>query len=123
MAKELTYLAGGMRGYRNLNFPMFHKAATNLRENGVDVWNPAERDEEEFWEAYPTAKVFDPEIWAQTCGHDFAYFMEHDLPQVCRCDTITLLPDWHDSQGARLEARTALECGKTAYIYVPTHGS
>lgn len=40
------YVAGPMRGYKDFNFPAFQAAAKALRDDGHEVFNPAEKDEE-----------------------------------------------------------------------------
>lgn len=94
------YLAGPMRGYEHYNFPAFHKAAAWLRAGGWDVFSPAERDEQD--EALSSEAG-----WAD--GKTLDYFMQFDLPAVCRQDTVVCLPDWEDSQGSRLETMVAVE--------------
>lgn len=95
------YLAGGMRGYAFLNFPLFHAAAKRLREQGHEVFNPAEKDESEGLKPVHISDRHKP----------LAYFMTHDLPEVCKADAVAVLPEWHKSQGARLEVYVARECG------------
>jgi putative NADPH-quinone reductase len=95
------YLAGGMRGYAFFNFPLFHAAAKRLREQGHEVFNPAEKDESEGFKPVHISDRHKP----------LAYFMTHDLPEVCKADAVAVLPKWHESQGARLEVYVARECG------------
>lgn len=97
------YLAGGMRGYAFFQFPTFHAAAKRLREQGHEVFSPAEHDESE---GFRPVQVGDRHL-------PLAHFMEHDLPEVCRADAVAVLPRWHDSEGARLEVYVGRVCGKT----------
>ena len=41
-----VYLAGPMRGKPNFNFPAFDYAAAKLREDGHEVFSPADKDRE-----------------------------------------------------------------------------
>jgi hypothetical protein len=86
-----VYLAGPMSVYVDHNFPAFNNAAKVLRERGFEVINPAElvEDPTKPWE----------------------YYMRRDIPLLCTCDAIALLPGWSDSRGAQLEAKIAQELG------------
>lgn len=94
-----VYLAGPMRGLPEYNFPAFHAAARALRNAGLIVWSPAERDE---------AEGFDPQTDE---AKPLKYYMQFDLAAVCAADAVVVLPDWEQSQGARLEVYVARECG------------
>lgn len=43
--------------------------------------------------------------------HPWAEYMRRDIPVLLSCDAIYLLPDWTDSQGAKLEKHIADELG------------
>lgn len=86
------YLAGGMSGYPELNFPAFHAEAARLRAMGYTVINPAEIVTDQ------TAEWID-------C-------MLADIPQLIGCDGIALLPGWEASKGARIEHSIARALGK-----------
>ena len=94
-----VYLAGPMRGIPEFNFPLVKSAAKDLRQRGMLVFSPAERD--------LNRDHFDP-------LHDEAktlrYYMQYDLRAVCKCDAVVVLPNWKKSQGARLEVYVAREC-------------
>lgn len=85
------YLSGPMSGLPEDNKPAFYAAANELRARGWPVINPAENI------LFPGAK------WAD--------FMRVDIPQVCQCDAIAMLPGWEKSKGARLEQHIAHELG------------
>lgn len=98
------YIAGPMRGYKDYNFPAFHKAAAHLRAAGHEVVNPAEMDEVEYGgqkEIHAAAEA----------PGSFRAFMKRDLPALLGCDGVYLLPGWGASQGACLEAFTAAMTG------------
>ncbi len=89
------YLAGGMRGYKDLNKPLFALAARLLRKQGFTVWSPSEH-----------------KSYLQL---SFAQVISIDLNKVINnCRGIALLPGWRESLGANIEAFTAFVCGKEA---------
>jgi hypothetical protein len=87
------YISGPMTGLPDLNFPVFHQAAAELRAQGVDVVNPAEFGEEP--------------------GKTWADYMRKDIKALMDCDTIHMLPGWRDSEGARVEYYLARKLGFT----------
>jgi Domain of unknown function (DUF4406) len=91
VSKTRVYLAGGMTGHPELNFPLFHRMAASLRASGYEVMNPAEICPD------PTAK------W-EDC-------MRADLAALVTCDAIALLPGWEKSRGASLEHTVAMALG------------
>jgi len=94
-----------MRGIWEYNFPAFHEATAKLREQGWDVWSPAEREEQ---------SGFNPKTDE---AQSTAYYMRQDLPAVCESDAVIVLSGWEESVGARLEVHTALECDIPVYRY------
>lgn len=95
------YLAGPMRGIPLFNFPAFEAAALSLRLRGHTVWSPAEHDIEQ--------DGFDP---AKDEAQPLSYYMERDLPEVCKCDALAMLPGWEKSKGATLEVMVGRKLGK-----------
>lgn len=81
------YVAGPMTGLPDFNYPAFHSAAAQLRELGFDVENPADNP--------------DP-----PCG-TWQGYMRMAVRQLALCDGVVLLPNWHNSKGARAEFRLA----------------
>lgn len=71
------------------NYPAFHAAASQLRARGFEVENPAENP-------------------APRCGTWQAY-MRLAVRQLALCDGVVLLPNWHNSRGARAEFRLATD--------------
>lgn len=89
------YLAGGMRGYKDKNKPMFLTITNLLRDEGYSVFNPGEVNDD---------------------GMTFNECMTIDLNAVInKCNHIAFLPGWKDSLGANTEALVAMTCGKPAY--------
>ena len=104
--RELTYLAGKMGGKHHHNFTRFFQVAIELRRQGVAVWNPAEHD---------MANGFDPTKTLDEQGWDIKGVMAVDFKALGKCDTITLLPDWEDSFGAKVEVVLSWCTGKRVY--------
>lgn len=90
-----VYLAGPMTGIEEFNFPAFHAAAADLRERGIEVFSPAEKDLEDG---------FDPK---KDEAKPLAHYMIDDLAAVCGSDGVVCLPGWQKSKGARLETMVA----------------
>ena len=77
------YLAGPMSGIPELNFPAFNREAAHFRAQGHEVVNPAEINS-------------DPAAEWNAC-------MRADIPQLCTCEGVLMMPGWENSRGARLE--------------------
>lgn len=90
------YIAGPMTGLLDNNYPAFHAAAERLRAAGYAVENPAENTP-------PDPNHFNGGTWVQ--------WMRLALRQMLTCDGVALLSGWHQSQGAKIEARTARDVG------------
>lgn len=82
-----VYIAGPMTGLPDLNFPVFHRVAAELRARGAEVVNPAELNPD------PTA--------------DWTDCMRADLKALVDCSAIVMLPGWEKSRGATLEHHVA----------------
>lgn len=112
------YLAGPMRGYPQFNFPAFHAAAAKLRQEGHEVFSPAERDIERNGgvdisvnNATGSEEQLDKELGLKD-GDFIRIALCDDLTWICKeADAIALLPGWENSKGARAEAATAYALG------------
>ena len=120
------YLAGPMSGIKSLNFPLFFSAAEDLRKAGYDIVSPAEMDDEQ------TVKDALKSEGENTGDGTWGDFLSRDVKIIAdSVDGIIFLPNWHRSNGARLEAYVALVSGftneaKQAYkfrYYDPDTGS
>lgn len=98
------YLAGPMTGYKDFNFPAFHKCAKELREMGHEVFNPAEQDIKLYGE-----KVFKGDGNHGALGvpslreclkMDLIWILDHG-------EGIALMRGWEKSRGATAEKATA----------------
>lgn len=93
-----------MTGYKDHNYPAFHKYAKLLRDLGYTVFSPAECDD---------------------VSNSFESCMTKDLDMVInKCRAIAILPGsgWRKSVGANAEVNTAHVCGKPVYHIVNTRG-
>ena len=86
-----AYVAGPMSGIANLNFPLFHHVAAQLRAAGHDIVNPAEIN-------------IDPAAEWHVC-------MRADIAELVTCDAIVMLPGHEKSRGAALELHIAKALG------------
>lgn len=100
-----VYLAGPMRGIPHFNYPAFFRAAQELREQGYEVFNPAEG--EEVYDN-PTGSL----TLAEKVGFNLRQTLKKDTEYICLyADTIAMLPGWVNSSGARAERALALALG------------
>ncbi len=100
-----VYLAGPMRGYDNLNYPAFDRAARKLRKKGHKIFSPAENDRKLYGKRVATDKKLQQSISLRKM---FAL----DMDWICnRADAIAMLPGWEFSRGATAEHALALALG------------
>lgn len=85
------YVAGPMTGLPDFNYPLFHRTAARLREEGFFVENPAEH-------------CLPP-------GTDWKGFLAHGISRLVHCDGVATLSGWERSKGARLEVDIAVRLG------------
>lgn len=103
MKNNKIYISGGMRGYPELNFPLFNKVAELWRSRGYEVLNPAEN--------FGGSK----DVPYDVC-------IKRDIEQLKEeCYAIALLPAWEASEGARLELQTALDGHYKIYDAILMH--
>ncbi|MCF8566890.1 DUF4406 domain-containing protein [Alicyclobacillus tolerans] len=86
MTKQRVYISGPMTGYEDYNRPAFHAMASQLKDAGYRVYNPAD-------------VVLETDDWAQ--------YMKIHLAVLPTCDLVVVLPGWQKSRGARLEVANA----------------
>lgn len=116
-----VYLAGPMRGYAHFNFPAFHAAAKWLRDQGYEVFSPAEKDLEregsDFQDNNPEGSLEK----ATKQGFSLRAALGEDLAFICaNAEGIAMLPGWEQSAGASAEMATAVALDLTR-IFVPKH--
>ena len=108
------YLAGPMRGIPDFNFPAFKKAGAYLRKQGHEVFNPAERDEEDF--GHTIQKKGDEHEFAASVGLTTDQLRRRvfffDAEYICKtAEAIALLPGWENSKGVKAEKALAEALG------------
>jgi len=92
------YLGGAMRGYPDLNYPLFNHVTNLMTQKGLLIYNPA---------------AYDGGLSLGDTKITFAFCMLRDLNAVINlCDGIALLPGWRKSLGANIEVFSAFGCGK-----------
>lgn len=95
-----VYLSGPMTGLPEWNFAAFTRAARQLRDMGLAVLSPAEKDLE---------AGFDPA--SDGAGFDLRAALEWDVAAVLRSDAVVVLPGWEASPGCLIEVLTAESMG------------
>lgn len=112
--KGRCYLAGPMRTKPEFNYPAFMAGAKALRENGWEVFNPAEMDieqdnqDEEFTKM--TIEQQKAHAGAPMNARRYARRDTRILIEKLRAekgDAIVVLPDWEESTGAKAEVAIA----------------
>lgn len=107
------YLAGPMRGIAEFNFPAFYAAAAKLRDEGHEVFNPAERDNTHHGTDISKGNATGSEAEAVAKhGFNLREALRDDLDFICiHADGIALLPGWEHSKGVAAELATARALG------------
>src|SRR3990167_8164280 len=97
------YLAGPMRGYKDFNFPAFDKAAAKLRKKKWIVFNPADKDREQYGKKINKSATGDL-LEAEAKGFSIRNALYEDTKFIClEADAIAMLPGWEASNGACAE--------------------
>ena len=113
-----VYLAGPMRGLPEFNFPAFNAAAADLRSQGHEVFNPAERDVLAYGVDFSKGNATGSEEEAtKTHGFNLREALGADMAYICQhAEAIALMPGWKNSKGAQAEYATAMALGLTIMI-------
>jgi len=110
-----------MTGYPQFNIPLFDRVTKALRERGYDVISPAELDDQGTRKAALASEDGAPGS-GSTNGETWGDFLARDVKIIAdQVDAVLLLPGWHRSRGARLEAFVAIECGHKLYEIYTRH--
>jgi hypothetical protein len=112
-----VYLAGPMRGKPNFNFPAFDYAAAKLREDGHEVFSPADKDRECIGAENFINPTGDEDKLAAITHYTIRDALGNDLAWICKeAEAIALLPGWENSTGANAERATGIAIGATIII-------
>lgn len=102
-----VYLAGPMAGLENYNRDAFMAAATNLRGDGHEVFNPAEQE--------LSVRIQSGEVARKNAYREC---LAVDLDYICKqAEAIAFLPGWENSPGSNAEFLAAKACG-LKFIYL-----
>ena len=83
--RGVIYIAGPMRGYKNLNLKAFFDAEKKLKKDGWVVINPAKNPP----------------------GMSLDAYVAIDIASIMACDAIFMLKGWKESTGAMAELSVA----------------
>lgn len=103
------YLAGPMTNIEHYNFPEFNRVAKLLRDAGHEVFNPAENDVKNGFDAVKLDLK-----GTEIADHGFSLrkALKEDLSWICdHAEAVAVLPGWADSRGARTEVALAHALG------------
>lgn len=116
MTKRI-YLAGGMTGIQHFNFPAFDRAASRLRDEGNEVFSPADNDRRLLnrpsdWIPQECDSLGPWKSWAVPGAPGLRKMLGDDVAYICNeADAIAMLPGWENSKGARAEWHLSLALG------------
>lgn len=118
------YTAGPMRGYPAFNAPMFASITHQLRDMDHVVFNPAEKDTDDYGDTFFDGTSGDiAEL--ESKGFDLRKALAMDLAWIAEhAEAICVLPGWKASAGARAEVALARAIGiPVAYVNdIDAHG-
>lgn len=95
--QDVVYISGPMAGYPEYNYPAFIKAEEELRKIGyTKIINPA--------------KINHPDT-------DWGNCMRRAITELMKADAVISLPGWHQSRGANIEIKLAINLGMSVIDY------
>jgi hypothetical protein len=107
MSLTRVYVCGPMTGMPQHNLPAFFDAAATLNSLGYLVENPGDNDGATLDAALHNADTA-PGAWSS--------YLKRDLPRLCKCDRVVVLPGWQKSRGANLEVDVANSLGLPLFV-------
>lgn len=115
------YLAGPMSGIKQFNFPLFIRAAAELRKAGHQIVSPAELDKDDNPKMYDAAMASPDGAMGSLAGLQGATWGEvlaRDVRIIANdVSGVVFLPGWPASRGARLEATVGVLCKRDFFLY------
>lgn len=112
------YIAGPMSGIPKFNYPAFFEAAEALRSRGYEVVSPAEMDSPDV-QALALASTEGNLAELGSTGETWGDMLAADVKLIAdEVDGVVLLPGWHRSRGACLEAYVCLTVQKQLKVYL-----
>lgn len=103
-----VYLAGPMSGIQHFNFPAFDRAELWLREQGHEVFSPAQDDRDNHGQDFAQRNPEGSQEEAKKQGFNLRDALCRDIGYICAsADAIALLPGWQNSKGVAAELATA----------------
>jgi len=119
-----VYLAGPMSGYPEFNFPLFHSVTTELRKKGLDVFNPAGKDVEDYGEDFTKTEGYktgnNTKQSEEVESFNIRDVLAKDMAWICQhADAICMLPGWERSKGATAELALAKALGHIVMFWEP----
>ena len=92
-----------MSGIPEHNYPQFCEIAKLLRDQGYEVFNPAENND-------------------GGVSQGRAFYMRIDIPALMASEAVVVLPGWRESRGANLEVWVAIDLDMPVYRHEVTDG-
>ncbi len=90
-----VYISGPMTGVEDFNCKAFQLAEARLTVAGYEVVSP----------------LSNQQLYNEASPEDtYKAVMQKDLFDLLACDVIAMLPDWEQSNGARVELAAAMVC-------------
>jgi hypothetical protein len=100
-----------MTGLPDYNFPAFDRGAAILRSHGHTVFNPADNDRDNGFDATGLAGYE-----AERLGFSLRRALKQDLSWICdHAEALVLLEGWERSKGVRAEMALAEALGIPKY--------
>lgn len=112
MTLPVSTLVGPISGVADGNEAAFTVATDTLISDGWRVFNPLKNDLSK--EALMEAKALGDDYRRGKLYHEL---MKQCLRNITNSDAIHVLPNWENSNGARLEVYTALNLGTPVWLF------
>ena len=104
-----VYIAGPMRGIKDLNFPAFDEARDKLADMGYIVFSPADLDR--------AAGVHHTAVESDLTAKQLRDIISRDVAAVLNANIVVVLPGFEESTGTAAELSVARWAKKPIYLY------